>query len=359
MPDLFEYKCPCCGGSVAFDSTSQMLKCPYCDTEFDAKTLQSEDGQTLYNKPDEMHWGEEQEHWTEDGNMRIYVCNSCGGEVIMEETTAAAACPLCGNNIVVKGNLAGELRPDILIPFKLDKKAAKQGLMKHLQGKKLLPKVFKDEQHIDEIKGVYVPFWLFSAECDADVALNATKTRSWSDSRYNYTETSHYTLYRSGDLSFADVPVDGSSKMADALMESIEPFDLSQAEEFKSSYLSGYLAERYDVDDKQSKERANTRIRNTTLKTLQNQTCGGYGSVSVKTSSVRFRDNRVRYALYPVWLLNTSWNGKTYQFAMNGQTGKFVGDLPVDMGLYFKYLGIYSAAAALILYAVLTILQYL
>lgn len=97
------------------------------------------------------------------------------------------------NPVVMSGKVSGMLKPDFVIPFKLNKEAAKAGLMKHLKGKRLLPKIFKDENHIDEIKGIYVPFWLFDTDVNADMRYNATRTRMWSDSRYNYTETSFFS----------------------------------------------------------------------------------------------------------------------------------------------------------------------
>lgn len=120
-------------------------------------------------------------------------------------------------------------------------------MQRHYKGKKLLPKIFKKENHIDEIKGVYVPFWLFDADADADIRYKATRVRTWSDSDYDYTETSYYSIGRSGDIGFDRVPVDGSSKMPDDLMESIEPFKFEDAVDFKTAYLAGYLADKYDV----------------------------------------------------------------------------------------------------------------
>lgn len=109
---------------------------------------------------------------------------------------AATSCPFCDNPIIMMGQFAGALKPDLVIPFKLDKKAAKEGLKKHLTGKRLLPKIFKDQNHIDEIKGIYVPFWLFDTNVDAAVRYRATKVRMWSDSDYDYTETSHFMVHR-------------------------------------------------------------------------------------------------------------------------------------------------------------------
>ncbi len=168
----------------------------------------------------------------ETDGIRLHVCNPCGGEIIGDENLGATTCPYCGNNVVIKGQFAGTLRPDLVIPFQLDKEAAIVAYKKHIQGKKLLPKVFKSQNHIDEIKGIYVPFWMFQADADANMRYKATKVRIWSDSRFNYRETSCYSVVRGGKLSFENVPVDGSSKMEEELMEFIEPFDMKKAVDF-------------------------------------------------------------------------------------------------------------------------------
>ena len=358
MQTLQEYKCPCCGGAIAFDSGIQKMKCPYCDTEFDMETLASyDDG--LNGKQDNMNWetsagGEWQEGET-DG-LRSYVCKSCGGEIVGDENTAATACPFCGNPVVMMGQLSGELKPDFVIPFKLDKKAAKAGLQKHLTGKRLLPKIFKDQNHIDEIKSIYVPFWLFDTEADAQVRYRATKVRTWSDNDYDYTETSHFLVRRGGSIAFENVPVDGSSKMADDLMESIEPYNFADAVDFQTAYLAGYFADKYDVTAEQSVERANERVKRSTEEAFAS-TVQGYATVTTESSNIELHGGKAKYALYPVWLLNTTWNGNKYTFAMNGQTGKFVGDLPVDKAAARKWTLGLTAVCSVAAYAVIWLLH--
>ena len=259
-----QYKCPCCGGFIAYDSAVGKMKCPYCDTEFELETLKSYDESLKNDMSDDMNWisDDEKERFDGDGDgMCIYVCQSCGGEIIADDTTAATSCPFCGNPTIFKSQLSGELKPDYIIPFKLDKNTAKEALKKHLTGKKLLPKLFKSENHIDEIKGVYVPFWLFDTDADAEARYHATRTRFWSDKDYDYTETSHYSVLRSGSMSFDHIPVDGSKKMPDDLMESLEPFDFSEAVDFSMAYLSGYLADKSDVSSDECNERANERVK--------------------------------------------------------------------------------------------------
>ncbi len=342
MTSLLEYKCPCCDASIDFDSSLQKMKCPYCGTEFDVETLAAYNDELSASEgaSDDMNWetqagGEWSEN--EQQKMRVYVCNSCGGEIVCDETTSATECPYCANAVIMKGQLAGDLKPDYVIPFKIDKKGAVEALKAHYKGKTLLPRVFKDENKIEEVKGVYVPFWLFDADVNAGIRYKASRVRMWSDSKYNYTETSFYSVIRDGKVSFERVPVDGSEKMDDALMESLEPFDFSQAVEFLPAYLSGFLADRYDVDAKQSEQRANERIKKSTEEVFAS-TVVGYSSVIPVSSNVRLSNGTAKYALYPVWLLNTVWNGQKYTFAVNGQTGKTVGNLPMDKGLYWLWL---------------------
>lgn len=349
MAVLQEYKCPCCDGAIAFDSVAQKMKCPYCDTEFEVETLRSYDEVLKSDKPDNMNWESTPDNNWQEGEtegLRVYMCQSCGGEIVGDANTAATACPFCGNPVVMMGQFAGDLKPDFVIPFKQDKNAAIAALKKHYQGKPLLPKAFKDENHIREVKGIYVPFWLFDADADANIRYKATRVRTWSDSNYNYTETSHYSVNRSGCVGFQRVPVDGSTKMDDTLMESIEPYDFSEAVDFQTAYLAGYFADKYDVSADSSVQRANERIKHS-AETVIASTVNGYTTLVPVSSNISFQNSSAKYALYPVWMLSTQWNGQNYIFAMNGQTGRIAGDLPLDKKAYKKWLfGLTGAIAA-------------
>lgn len=179
MAAIQEYKCPCCQGAITFDSTIQKMKCPYCGTEFEMETLVGYDNELRNEQDADMRWetnaGDEWQVGETQG-LRSYICKSCGGEIVGDENTAAASCPFCGNPVVIMDQFSDSLMPDYVIPFKLDKRAAKEALKKHYQGKALLPKVFKNENHIDEVKGVYVPFWLFDADACADMRYKALKS---------------------------------------------------------------------------------------------------------------------------------------------------------------------------------------
>ena len=319
MAALQEFKCPNCDGGIEFSSGEQKMKCPYCDSEFEIESLMAYQAELDKQYEDDMTWDTGGNEWQagEADGLRVYCCNSCGGEGVAVETTGATECPFCGHPVIMTGQFAGSLRPDLVIPFQMDKKAAMTILLNHYKGKVLLPKVFKDENHVKEVKGIYVPVWLFDADADAHVQYKTTRIRHWSDSNYRYTETNHYMVTRAGDIGFQHVPVDGSSKMDDTLMESIEPFDIRGAVDFRTAYLSGYLADKYDVD------------------------------AAASSSNIKLNNSKAKYALFPVWMLNTQWKGKKFTFAINGQTGKIAGDLPMDMGAFWRWLlGVSGAVSA-------------
>lgn len=353
MAALQEYKCPNCGGAIAFDSDIQKMKCPYCDTEYEMETLKAFDETLKKELPDDIDWERpDDNHWTDEEleGMNVYGCKSCGGEIVVDATTAATACPFCDNPVVIMGRFTGTLRPDYIIPFKLDKEAAKQGFYNHLHGKRLLPKVFRDKKHIDEIKGIYVPFWLFDTEAEANIRYKASKVRYSTESDYDVTETSYYSVVRNGTAQFEKVPVDSSVKMDDELMESIEPFDFGDAVDFQTAYLAGYLADKYDVSEESGLERANERIKESVAKEFIS-TLRDYSDVETEHVSLQLKNGKASYALFPVWLLNTKWQGEQYTFAMNGQTGKFVGDLPMDQTAYKTYFGLSTAVGAALILA--------
>lgn len=360
MAALQEYKCPCCGGAIAFDSGIQKMKCPYCDTEFEMDALKGFEEDLKSDAPDDMSWdmsiGSQWQSGETEG-MRVYGCKSCGGQIVGDANLGATSCPYCGNPVVMVGQFQGELRPDRVIPFQLDKEAAVAAYKRHIQGKKLLPKVFRDQNHIEEIKGIYVPFWMFDADADARIRYKATRVRTWSDDHYHYKETSYFSVLRGGNLSFENVPVDGSTKMADDLMESIEPFDLKAAVDFQSAYLAGYFADKYDVSSEDSIDRANQRIKASTEKVFAD-TVKDFDTVTPENSNIRLSSGKVSYVLCPVWLLNTKWNEQQFTFAMNGQTGKLVGDLPLDKAAKNRLLWAITAVGTAA-YLALTFLMWL
>ncbi len=363
MPtQVTNYQCPSCTGPLHYSSESGKLECEFCGSSYDVaeiealyaeKNQKAEQASAAEQKKEEQkaeqqaeqraadpdgEWAFEGDGWTEEG-MKAYNCPSCGAELICDETTAATSCPYCGNPTVVPGQFAGGLKPDYIIPFKLDKKAAVQALKKHYKGKKLLPKAFTAGNHIEEIKGIYVPYWLFDGDADADVRFEATRSSSHTEGDYEVTITDHYDVRRAGNVPFIKIPVDGSSKMPDEHMDSIEPFQYEELQPFSMAYLPGYLADKYDVPVKESAPRAEERAKNSAVSAMMADAAIGYETCVPVSEKVEIHRGKVHYALLPVWLLSTKWNNQNFLFAMNGQTGKMVGDLPVSKGKFWAWFG--------------------
>ena len=363
MPtQVTNYQCPSCTGPLHFSGASGRLECEYCGASYDVAEIEAlyaekekkaaeaqqatEEGGAGQGAPaaDGGAWDTSDfcEDWGAEGDgMRAYGCPSCGAELICEESTAATSCAYCGNPTVVPGQFSGALRPDFIVPFKLSKEDAVKALKSHYKGKFFLPKSFTGENHVQEIRGIYVPFWMFDGEAEGDAHYEAARSRTYRSGDYEITETKHYDVYRAGAVTFEKVPVDASSKMPDGHMDSIEPYDYTEQKPFSTAYLPGFLANKFDVTVEQSRQRADQRCEGTLASALRG-TVKRYDLCVLRDSSVHLRRGKVHYALMPVWMLNTKWHGKDFLFAMNGQTGKLVGDLPVSWG---KFWGLFAAIA--------------
>lgn len=384
MPtQVTNYQCPACTGPLHYSAKSGKLACDYCGSSFDVAEIEAlyarkeaeaaaakqaadakaEAAQAAKAEAAEAaaasggwdtsdlsrDWGAEA-----DG-LRVYSCPSCGAELICDQSTAATACPYCGNPAIVPGQFSGALRPDYILPFRLSKDDAVQALRAHYKGKPFLPRSFTSANHIEQIQGVYVPFWLFDGGAEGAASYRASNTNVYETGDYEITETRHYHVVRAGSLAFEKIPVDASSKMPDDHMDSIEPFDYAQLRPFSTAYLPGYLADKYDVTIDDSRDRADTRCRETLAQALRD-TVTGYGACVTEREDIALRRGKVHYALLPVWMLSTKWRGQDFLFAMNGQTGKLVGDLPTDRG---RFWGMFAAIAAPLTVALTAILQLL
>jgi len=356
--EIKEYKCTNCSGAVKFDSGTQKMKCPYCGAEFEISAIEEYQKQLQVPGKDSLNWDGKDPAKTWDENelddLSTGSCPSCGAELLGDKNTVAMVCPNCGNSQIVLKRLTGLLKPEYIIPFKLDKKAAMEALKNFYTGKRLLPDCFREKNRVNSIQGVYLPFWLFDANAQGNVRYKATRILSWSDSNYRYTKTDFYSVMRSGSMRFEKIPVDGSERMDDEYMDAIEPFDYSQLKDFQTAFLSGYLTEKYDVDAEKSKERAAKRIKST-VETEFAKSVIGYMSVRTESSTVSVENGKVSYSLFPVWILNTIYNKESYMFLMNGQTGRLVGRLPADPGKSWKYrllfTGIFGTVFTLVIQA--------
>lgn len=352
---VLEYKCPCCDASLDFNPDAQQLKCEYCDNSFEIDAVREYNEQE--DTPDKFDWDSTpSSQWSADeqSHLQTFLCPSCGGEILSDENTAATFCPYCDNSTIIPVRVSGGLKPDAVIPFKTSKEDAKNAFIQLCKRKPLLPKDFANQQRVEKITGIYVPFWLYNCSGKQSGRYKATRVHHWSDSRYNYRRTDHYLLTRAASADFDGIPMDGSQKMDDSIMESIEPFDYSQLVDFDTAYLSGYLADKYDVSHETGEERIRQRVGDT-LDDMIHTSIIGYTTVIPIEKHLNITNSKAKYVLLPVWMLHSHYKDKTYVFAMNGQSGKMTGTFPICAKRCAAWFAGICAGVA----AVVTLIQYL
>ena len=338
--NVLKYQCPRCTGPMHFDIEKQLLVCDYCESEYpESYFLQEEaDKERTDETSSDEKKDDSQVDWKLEGYLdnsevleeqRGFVCTSCGAEVVSDGNTVSTECMYCGNPIVFTDKVEGMVKPDLVIPFQVDKEKAQKTLKAFYNKKILLPKAFKDENRIRKIAGMYVPFWLFSGTGEGRISGTATKVSTYTQGEYEVTKTKYYNVSREGNMGFEKIPVDASRKMEDNYMDGLEPFHYDDLKPFSTTYMAGFFADKFDVSVKECATRAKRRVVNSTESALKN-TISGYSNVTINNNYVSLSDEDVKYALLPVWMLNTKFEDKMYHFAINGQTGKVSGDLPID-----------------------------
>ncbi|MBQ7136971.1 MAG: DNA helicase PriA [Bacilli bacterium] len=310
-----DYKCPNCSSTLKFNPKTQKWNCEYCNSQFGLNDLNSND--LKYQNVEQ------------NKKIDIYSCSNCGAEIITDSNTSATFCVYCKSTAIIKNRLVNELEPNKIIPFATTREEAINAFKKMCSKRILVPKAFKDQKNIEEIKGVYIPFWLFDVNCSGSLLYKAQKEDSREDQNYKVITTKYYKVEREGTIYFNNIPVDGSVNFDDAAMNSIEPFDYTGLKDFNYGYLSGFYAEKYGLTDADVGHIAMERAKSSFIDYLDND-INGYTSKTLKEENIDNRIINVQYVLLPVWLLNIKYKEEFRTFAMNGQTGKMAGNLPID-----------------------------
>ncbi len=316
--------CPACGGQMVFDPETGKLKCEFCGSVFSTEEIEA-----AWKEKEEKTGGSGgKEQLAPEDEMLAYSCSTCAAELMADRTTAVMRCPYCGNQTIAPAQFSGQIRPDYIIPFAHTKKQAEEKYRSFYQKRFLLPKSFKTDSHIQEMQGVYVPFWMYSGRVFVDGRYVAYDESTDKDGKK--VKDKFYEELRQGYLDYQNILADASKRMDDNLMDSVEPYQLDGLKDFSLTYLPGFLAERYDVGEEECRKRAHHRSEGSCSEQVKKTI--RHDGIDEQVERFRHEGESASYALLPVWLLVTKWNNKTYQFAMNGQTGKMVGDLPVSAG---------------------------
>lgn len=313
------FKCKNCGGNVVYEPGSGRMYCPHCESEDSEEKIQG-------------------------GNLAQ--CVNCGAPLEIQDYTSAARCEHCGCYIVFNERVEGVYEPHMMLPFRISKKAAVQALDKEFSRRLFTPSDFLSAKSLEKMEGIYVPFWLYDYKGCYDFAGEGIRVKRWTAGNTEYTETSYYEVVRKMDLDFDKVPVDASYAMEDGVMDLMEPYDYGQLERFDPKYMSGFYGEVYNQAAAELEERAKIKSRSASEELLQ-ESLQAYSNVRPFRKELRLDGAGVHYALMPVWQYLYRYKGKTYQYHVNGQTGKVIGTTPVSMAKVVSYsISVFAAVTA-------------
>lgn len=335
------YKCINCGSGINFEPRSGKWHCDSCGSEFTKQDLDAfydnkNDGVPDYSEHrDDSNIDVAYSENVDTENLNTYNCSNCGGEIIADDETVATFCPYCKSSAILKSRLSGEFNPRYLIPFKYDEKSAKDLYSKWIKKKIYTPKSFKEKETIDEIKGLYAPYWLYDMDISGGFNGTGTMVSTWSDSEYNYTKTDYYSISRGGNNSYKRVPADAATKLDDNMMNNIEPYNYDEITDFAMPYMSGFFAERYDLDANVCADQAKSKAR-TYFESRLKGTVLGYSSFSIIHQSYAFDSIKSSYAMLPIYYLANYYKKDKREFIINGQTGKIYGNPPISPLLLIK-----------------------
>lgn len=314
------YQCPNCAAALVFDPDKGCMTCHSCDSAFRPEELNIEQ----IPKMMECH---------------IHRCTACGAEVMVNDVEAATFCIYCGQPTVVFDRISSEQQPDFVIPFQVNKAAAEAIIRRALRKKIFVPKEVKDFK-VETLRGIYVPFLLYNLKYH-DVQYFDIK--HWGD---------YYGLVKEAECDFRNMAVCASASLDVGEMESLEPFEFSDMVSFDAGYLSGFYADCYDKNQDQTLEQAKYRAQVRFDKEMEEAVYKSKmtsSAMDVRRShkSPDITVERVYYALMPIWFLTFCYQEEVFTVSVNGQTGKFAGNLPVKKSsavLLFVFVALLFAA---------------
>ena len=341
-----EYKCPNCGADLKFDPTIQKLGCEYCDSSFTIEEIKK-----IYAELEAMPTDEAVEEAKDEfaEHTQLYHCKSCGAEIMADDQQTALFCYYCHNPVILSGKLSGDYKPNKVIGFRYTREQALDAFKSWCKGRKFVPSDFKSSQQLEKMTGLYVPFWVADCDVDANYRAIGKKERTWTSGEYVYTETKEYRVVRNARVLTKGIPADGESKIDDLLMEAIEPFDYKDVKDFSMSYLSGFFADKYDVDRAGVFPRIRERADKVSRELIHNSV-KGYSSIKIENESYNILKTDWNYMMLPVWFMSYKYKDKVYEFAMNGQTGKLAGTPPLSKPKLVAFTSFIGAIVSLILF---------
>lgn len=321
---LLHFGCPNCGADMTYNIGLKKLHCDHCD----------------YSE----EFGEDKAEWINapvpDGEI-FRTCPNCGGEIPAGKKTCSTKCEYCGTSLIITERLNGDYRPDSILPFALDKTKAVDSFMKWCHNGRFAPAGFTSPKNIENLKPLYIPFWIYDLDTSTSVDATATKVNIYVNGDTEFTETEFFDVHRTLDLEYDKIPYDASEEVDDTLISKVLPYNFDALTEFRMPYLAGFMTEQRDYASEELAPLVKHQVEGY-ISNYANSCINGYSSVRINNMNIDYRHEGSAYAYLPLWFISYPYLGKNYIFAMNGQTGKVIGEPPVSMMKIFAHFGVIS-----------------
>lgn len=327
------YKCPSCGAGIEFKPALQKFRCDYCLSEYTEQEIADiykdlEENETPQESIDEAD-NIEEDQIEQQASLTLYNCNSCGAEVVTDDTTTSTFCYYCHNPVIISDRLSGSFQPNKMIPFTIDKEQAQETFLNWASKKRFVPREFYSSSQLEKITGMYLPYWWADCKVDIDYQGEGNIVRVWRTGDTEHTETKKYRIVRKGNIDLNNVDQLAFTKIDSDLLNGIAPYKQDEAKKFSMPYLSGFFAEQYDISEEEIGPKIEEQI-NRYSEDLIKDTMSEYSFIKKQNNKMNILSKEMNYTLLPAWILTYQYDGKTYVFAVNGQTGKSFGELPVN-----------------------------
>ena len=330
ITDALQTKCKSCGGIMQYSPTDVNLECIYCGyiSALDHTATKVEENDFFYWK---NRTEENNEEKTEE--VTEIKCLQCGAITTLAPYISAAKCVFCSSPLILsEASIKRFWQPEYLLPFKITEKESSINLKKWLGRRWFLPTELKKRKvYMDMFKGVYLPYWTYDANTYTEYVGERGNNRSMSNKNnqgeeIRQTLTDWYPVSGGVSVLFNDIVVPATANLPYSIMARLINWDMKNCVAYRQEFMAGYITELYQIDFRDGVQKAKERMDNVIDKTIRLDIGGNHQKIIIKNT--QYNDLMFKLLLLPIWISAFTFNGKLYQFVVNGRTGQVIGEYP-------------------------------
>lgn len=330
------FPCTSCGARLEFAPGQQALKCPYCATLNSVSTAEPEAAQAATEELDYQAWlarAAGQEPLLERQTVK---CPGCGAASQLAQNLTADRCPFCATPLIAGQAYAQrQIRPRAIAPFHITADEAHASFKKWISSLWFAPNALKRQHRSDSsLKGIYLPYWTYDS--DSDTPYTGARGDHYYETETVYVNGQRQTrqvrrtrwtpVAGQVQVSFDDVPVPATTSLPPDWLDGLEPWEMDRLQAYRDDFVSGFVVEAYQTGLEACFERAKSRMEDGIRHAIRRDIGGD--EQRILTMHPHFFNISFKHILLPVWLSSYRYDGKTWRFLVNGQSGKVRGERP-------------------------------